>query len=389
MALEEPVQDQVRRVAVVGAALSGPGYPNARQTLDALVSSGVVGVDDRAVWLPHDFHLWTLIRGPQRGRVRGFLRLAHAVALAVVRMVPFGSRQRFFYLPYPSLPTLWLLSWLPRQLRPRCIVDAYITLWDTLFQDRRMGASTGLVARLLFAIEARSLGVADHLVVDTIANADHMHRLFGVPLERIHALPLAVEPMTLPAGSSDAGKNGRVRVVFMGTFVPLQGTPVIAQAINALRSHDNLEFVVIGDGQQATAVEAILEAGPHVTWYRGWQSPEVLARELAQADICLGVFGGAGKAARVLPFKIYMALAAGKAIITQAAYSVPEGCPAIPAITCAPDAQSLASAIVELAKDVAQRAALSEQAKVYFQTYLSREALAVRWQQLLAQIAHD
>src|SRR3546814_19686301 len=71
------------------------------------------------------------------------------------------------------------------------------------------------------------------------------------------------------------------KVVFIGTFVPLQGTTLIAQAIDALREHEVLEFLIIGDGQQAEEAARWLHAHPRLTWWRDWQSPEELADQLA------------------------------------------------------------------------------------------------------------
>lgn len=369
---------------VAGCALGGPGYPNAINTLCLLKELPDIAIADSACWLPEDFHLWKLARGGLIQRIRGLLSLALGTVKAAGRLLVDYRRHDWLYMPYPSLPLLWLLSWLPASWRPHCIVDAYITLWDTLYQDRQLGRPSGLLSRLLLRAEARALRAAEDIIVDTQANAEHLSHLYRVPRQRIHALPLAIDPQTLPSAVTAGQKNNkRLRVLFIGTFVPLQGTRVIAQAIAALGGRDDLEFVLIGDGQDAECVAPLLDELPHVTWLRGWQPAAVLADELARADICLGVFGGEGKAARVLPFKLYMALAAGKAIITQHLYSLPDGCPAIPALTCTASPADLAEAISSLADDPQLRSALAESARKYFQQELSPARLLAEWQQLL------
>jgi glycosyltransferase involved in cell wall biosynthesis len=369
---------------VAGCALGGPGYPNAINTLRLLKELPDIAIADSACWLPEDFHLWKLARGGLIQRIRGLLSLALGTVKAAGRLLVDYRRHDWLYMPYPSLPLLWLLSWLPAGWRPHCIVDAYITLWDTLYQDRQLGRPSGLLSRLLLRAEARALRAAEDIIVDTQANAEHLSHLYRVPRQRIHALPLAIDPQTLPSAVTAGQKNNkRIRVLFIGTFVPLQGTGVIAQAIATLGGRDDLEFVLIGDGQDAEEVAPLLEQLPHVTWLRGWQPAAVLADELARADICLGVFGGEGKAARVLPFKLYMALAAGKAIITQHRYSLPDGCPAIPALTCAASPAALAAAISALAGDPVRRKQQQLQAAAYFKQYLAPEQLSRRWQQLL------
>lgn len=371
---------------VIGPALAGSGYPNAQNSVRLLDSHEPVRVIDRACWLPADFHLWKMARGNLREKLRGLWLLGSRSLLSLCRLARHGRHFHCIYLPYPSLPVLWVLSWLPARWRPRCIVDAYITLWDTLYQDRQLGQPQGPGSRLLLHAESRALRAAHRIIVDTSANAEHVSQLFGVARQRIAALPLALDPSTLPhTAAAPAIAAKRTRVLFIGTFVPLQGTDIIAQALALLGERSDIEFVLIGDGQQADAVAPLLMQQANVHWKRGWQPADVLAAELAHADICLGIFGGDGKAARVLPFKLYMALAAGKAIITQQHYSLPDDCPPLPALTCAAQPHALAAAITQLAAAPAQRQELGEQASTYFQHYLSPSILRTRWLALLKE----
>ncbi len=371
---------------VVGCGLSGPGYPNAINTLGLLRNLPGIAIKDNAYWLGEDFHLWKLVSGTLRQRIRrtGQLAWGNAVALLRLRRI---RRDDTLYLPYPSLPLLWLLSWLPSHRQPHCIADAYITLWDTLYQDRQLGRRGSLASRLLLRAESRALRTAYRIVVDTQANADHVSRLFGVDRQRIVALPLALDSATLPAQAVTTASaregNKSVRVLFIGTFVPLQGTEVIARTIALLRDNTDMDFMLIGDGQQATAAAPLLKNHPRLTWLRGWQSPDMLAMAVAEADICLGVFGGPDKAARVLPFKLYMALAAGKCVVTQQDFSVPDGCPPPPMATCAPDPGALAACLTRLARDATVRQHLGEQGAAYFQQYLGPERLRQAWHALV------
>lgn len=380
------------RITVIGAALAGSGYPNARNTVRLLSSLHDMEVHDQACWLPPDFHLWKLARGTLIEKLRGACLLGSYSLLGLCRLARHCRRGEWVYLPYPSLPVLWCLSWLPAAWRPRCIADAYITFWDTLYQDRQIGRQGGLISRLLLRAESRALRTAHRIVVDTRANAEHISKLFGVDRQRIAAFPLALDQATLPdpgalksATAPQAGKP--LRVLFIGTFVPMQGTEVIARAINLLRDDKDIEFTLIGDGQQADSVAPLLSDHPRVTWLRGWQSPEVLARALTEADICLGVFGGTGKAARVLPFKLYMALAAGKAVVTQSDYSLPDDCGPPPVLTCPADPSALSETIRRLAGEPRLRIQLMNQARTYFTDQLSSRRLVSNWKSLLGMEA--
>ncbi|WP_409475728.1 glycosyltransferase [Stenotrophomonas sp. Y-13] len=379
-------EEKATRLLVAGVGLRGSGYPNARNTLRTVAAMQRVEVIECGRWLPEDTHLWKITKGAIHRSLPFFARLLAGNVLSAMRLLLNGRRGDLVYVPYPSLFLLWLLSWLPCRWRPRCICDAYITLWDTFYQDRHPESSGSRTSRLLLAVESRALRAAWHIVTDTEANAAHLSDLFQVPRESISAFPLALDPLMLPATAPCAAKsaNSPVRMLFIGTFVPLQGTTVIAQAIDRLRGQPGLEFVLIGDGQQADEAAVWLRNNPAVTWLRGWQPPQVLSAHLAQADICLGVFGGQDKAARVLPFKLYMALAAGKAIITQQNYSLPDRLPALPAYCTPADAQALADAIVTLAASPEQRRQLERKAATYYTDHLSTEMLRRHWQSLLA-----
>jgi len=372
------------RVYVAGVGLRGSGYPNANGTLSMLRGVRHVEVVECGGWLPDNIHLWRLAKDPKHRFLLFLLRLFLSNAVTLVRLFLRYRRYGFVYVPYPSIFVLWMISWLPRRWRPCCVSDVYITIWDSIYQDRGFGDASGLFSRLLFRIEASALKAASHLIVDTMANAEHISAFYDIPLERIHSFPLALDSFSRFSHESPHVVNRRIRVLFVGSFVPLQGACVIAEAIYKLREVDNIEFVLVGDGQQANDVAVWLQDNPRVTWFRGWHSPDFIEEQLDRADICLGVFGGNGKASRVLPYKIYIAMAAGKAIITQKSYSVPDRCPPIPAMTCDPSPASLAEAIVALAQDASRRSSLSSLARNYYQCHLSTSALKTRWEWLLA-----
>src|SRR5690606_29347480 len=122
-----------------------------------------------------------------------------------------------------------------RRWRPRCICDAYITMWDALYQDRQRGDGHGWLAAALLRIESRALRSAERVLVDTTANAEHVARLFGVSSKRIMPLPLVMDGEPIAPGVVDLPESGVIRVLFIGTFVPLQGAIIVAQAIDQLR----------------------------------------------------------------------------------------------------------------------------------------------------------
>lgn len=379
-----------RRIIVVGAAMMGTGYPNARNTISLLHGMDEVELIDCSHPLPEELHLWKLARGNLAKKLSGAVQIGLLNLASILSALIQYRPQDILYIPYPSLPILWLFSWIPKILRPTTFCDAYITLWDSFYQDRRIGNESSLFSKCLHLIESRALRSASKILVDTSANVKHLHRLFNIPRSQFNTLPLATDGSShgsckkAPRPDVENPPSSPVNVLFFGTFVPLQGTKIIIEAIAILNHCSDIKFTLIGDGQQASEIEEKIVGLKNITWIRTWQTPSQLEHEIDSADICLGIFGGEGKAARVLPLKLYMALAHGKAIITQESYSTPDGSPHIPALTIEPTAKNLAKAITELSKSPQNRTKLEHAASKYYERHLSSGALRASWIKLLS-----
>jgi glycosyltransferase involved in cell wall biosynthesis len=120
----------------------------------------------------------------------------------------------------------------------------------------------------------------------------------------------------MPTGPRD----GAVRVLFYGQLIPLHGVETILRAARAARDED-FEWTLIGQGQEEDLVRHMLAEEPleRLRWIP-WVPYEDLARWIHDADVCLGIFGGSGaggKAARVIPNKVFQAVSAGRPLVTR------------------------------------------------------------------------
>jgi glycosyltransferase involved in cell wall biosynthesis len=381
----------VRRLWVAGVAMQGDGYPNAMNTIALLEEGQQYVVCDRAEWLPPETRLWHLVRGSIGVRLRLALRLVLGGVRQAIWVCIRAQSDDVVYLPYPAPLTLWWLALVPARWRPRCIADAYVSLWDTMFRDRSGGDVDGFASRIVRGFEARSLLAAAVVLVDTEANKQQMVVDFALPARNVRSIPLAINQRLFSSSRRDRLPAGRpARVLFVGTLVPLHGIDVVLAAAAELLRRDDVEFRLIGDGQQSALVEAFVrsDAPANFTWVRDWMPLTEIAREIEEADVCLGVFGGEGKAARVLPFKSYYALAAGKAVVTQAGHSLPSGTPPLPVVLVRGEDKAL------LARDVAanirsllgsriERVELGEAARQYYADHLSSNTIRIVWREML------
>ena len=374
------------KVIVAGYYATGDGYPNGAVTQRIL--SREACVVDAGLAMPADQHLWRAAKGHLAKRLLMALRLFGHNFASFCRVLSKCDRDRdLIYVRYPALPFMLLIAMVPARLRPRCYVDGFISLWETMFLDRTAGGGT-LFGRIVHGLEGRALRAAHRVLVDTLANAEFMRTQFALDSGQTVALPLGVDEERWRNLSDAPTRTAPFVVVFVGTFVPLHGFGVIASAVDLFDANDAVRFVFVGDGQDARVLERLIERRPDldIVWRRGWHAPEELARIVADADACLGVFGGEGKAARVLPYKLYLYLLLGRPVITQSSLSAPAEEPP-PVLGTLPSAADVAAAIRRLRDDPSLQARLASEGRAYYARHLSNAALASGWRELLARHA--
>ncbi len=355
----------MRRVIVVGVHVKSDGYPNVTQRINSLLNTKGLEV----VEINHPFQAAAGQRGVYGMKIGRWFRFVLAHLWVAIRL-PFLERSAVVYVPYPAFGVLLLWSVLPRRCRPaRIVADAFISWYDTAVVDRALLATTGIAARLLRRMEARAYSIADLLLVDTSINREYFIELFGLNPTSVKAMPLAIDEAVYCHKHYEPAA-GPCTILFVGTFVPLQGVDVIAAAMQLLAHRDDIRFRIIGYGQMAPVVEKIIAEydSTRVTWIKAWQSASQVAEEIERADICLGVFGAGAKTQRVWPLKNYAYMSVGRALITgdtACARHITQGeqSSCFLGIPCS-DAQSLASSIELLVDAPSLRVEYARQARL-------------------------
>lgn len=106
-------------------------------------------------------------------------------------------------------------------------------------------------------------------------------------------------------------------VGFWGKFIPLQGVPYIVKAAKILENEPDISFEIIGRGQTyAESASLAEELKLNNTKFSGLVSFKDLPLYLKRFDVCLGIFGNTFKTKRVIPNKIYEAIALARPVIT-------------------------------------------------------------------------
>jgi glycosyltransferase involved in cell wall biosynthesis len=216
-----------------------------------------------------------------------------------------------------------LVLWPFAKLRSVPVIwDAFLSLYNTVVEDRKLVGTWHPWALLLYAWEWLACRAADTLLLDTRAHADYFVKLFNIPRKKTEAVFVGAEteffpPQINPTRSNEKESCEKLTVLFYGQFIPLHGIETIVQAAQKLES-EPIQWILIGQGQEESKIRRMLNQHPlpNLDWIP-WVPYEELIKWIHQADVCLGIFGDSEKAALVIPNKVFQILSSGKPLITR------------------------------------------------------------------------
>lgn len=333
------------RVAFFGAF--DPAYPRNIVLREALESSGVEPV---SISVPPG----TRPVAREGSLVLQWLRASGGIDAVIVPA--FGHR---------DVPLARLLG---RTAGAPVLFDPLVSRWDTQVTDLGRCRPGSAAAGRLRASDRLAFSLADLVLCDTWEHGDFYSESYDLPRRKLCRVPVGAPWSAFRRGEGRAPRGGSdsVEVVYVGGFIPLHGVPTIVEAATILEERHGprfARFVLIGDGMTAPRAERDLAArGLRSVWRVPRVSQEEALERLARADIALGIFGTTPKAGRVVPHKVYQALALGTLTITRRSAAISEFFRDGQHLVLVPpgDAPALAAAIEALAKDPERRARIGE-----------------------------
>ncbi len=285
---------------------------------------------------------------------------------------------------HPIMPLAWLLA---RLNRKKIIFDAFISLYDSLVLDQKKYSPKSWQAKKYWLIDWLSLKLADIVLMEAQAYIDYLVATFRVPAQKCRRIFVGSDDKILyPRPKPKVGKEFLVH--FHGTYLPIQGIPYIIEAAKILKDA-SINFNIIGK---------LKDYQPEIAKAQKWKLQNVnfidfvpyaqLADLMAEADICLGMFGDAPKAKRCGAFKIVEAMAMKKALITADLPATRELLTNQQnALLCKiADAKDLADKILELKNDPSLRNRIAENGYKTFKAKLTPKVLGVELKNIISRM---
>lgn len=281
--------------------------------------------------------------------------------------------------------------------RKPLIVDMFISLHETLSDDRGRVGPNSITARLAKWLDRLACSRADKVLTDTPANAEFLVANVGARAADVAPLYVGANEQLFqpqpPRAASDRPLADRLLVLYYSTYLPLHGVDVVVRAAKLLED-EGIEFRLIGRGMERQRIDRLAaEIAVRNCEFVDWVPYERLPAEIAAADVCLAGHFAAGneKARRVIPGKAFQFLAMAKPTVlgespaTTGAFEHGEDSILVPM----GDPEALAGAVRKLRDDAELRTSLGEAGRELFLREFSSVTLAARLGEVLAQVVPE
>ena len=276
---------------------------------------------------------------------------------------------------YPGQLDLPAARWAARG-KP-IVFNPLVSLWDTWVSDRARFSSGSAAGRTLARIDRAAFRAADLTVADTAQSAEFFAGLARLPPERFAVCLVGAEERIFHPTWSPGGS-----FLFVGKLIPLHGLETI---LAAARLVPELTITVAGGGQ----LDSLLEARPPNVEWVPWIEYERLGDSYRAARCALGIFGTSPKAGRVIPNKVFQAIACGTPVITAdtpaARELLTDGESAL--LVRPGDPEALAAALRRAAEDRELLMRIAAGGREAYERRASEDVLGHRWRAVLEGVA--
>lgn len=191
-----------------------------------------------------------------------------------------------------------------------------VSLYDTFINDRMTFKEGSLLAKLIYLVDKAAFTFSEKIFIDTKAHRDYLSAFFNIRKDKFCIVPVGALDQFF--NNYEVEKAKYFQVLYCGKYIPLHSVETIVKAAKLLKDDKEIIFKLIGTGQEYKKIRKIVENEciDNINFVE-WLEPEEVAKEIKRSHVVLGIFKRDGKASRVVPNKVYDALALGAIVITE------------------------------------------------------------------------
>ncbi|MHB1004372.1 MAG: glycosyltransferase [Chloroflexota bacterium] len=280
-----------------------------------------------------------------------------------------------------------LAIWLRLCQRRPIVLDAFVSVYDTLCFDRRAVPTWSPITRLAYWLDYLAAACAAVVVVDTDAHAEYFSKTFLIPRHKIETVYVGYDPAIFLPLPHEKPVGSPFQVFSYSSYLPVHGMDNVVRAARLLKSETQIAFTLVGTGPTYSTVRHLARQLdlPNVSFV-DWIPYQRLPTAIASADICLGGhFAASGKAQRTIAGKTFQFLAMGKpTIVGDCAANHELLLPGEHAMFCKQSSpEALAQVILGLVRSPDLRQHLGSKGEELVRERFSPEVVTERWASIM------
>ncbi len=224
------------------------------------------------------------------------------------------------WVPYPGHTDILCGKILCVLKRKPLVFDVFVSRWDSEVEYGNILGKKSFKAKFLWWSDKIACELADLVFLDTPQHIDFFVKEFGILRKKLEWVFIgANEKVFYPQKQSKKGK--KFNALYYGLAAPLHGLEHIISAAQLLKDDREIKVTLVGGNwRYRDAMEK--QASEQVFDFKGLLPLEKIPAEIAKADVVFGLFGDTPKAQRVIPNKVFEAIAMKKPVITMRSSAV-------------------------------------------------------------------
>lgn len=271
------------------------------------------------VYDPNYARNWVLINGLRQNSVRVLELRREPSRFGLLKLFfdYIKSRKKFdvMIVGFPGQEVMFvarLIAW-----NKPIVFDAFTSHYGGYILDREKWTRDSLRAKYFKFLDKWSCRLADIILLDTNAHIDFFVNEFKLSREKFKRIWIGANDENFKPIEGIEKKDTLFRVIFFGTYVPLQGAEYIVRTAKILKKENDIIFYFVGKGQdKPKSMDLAKELSLKNIEFIDMMKPNDLKLQIANSDVVLGLFGNTPKTPLVIPNKVYEALAMKKPVIT-------------------------------------------------------------------------